>query len=304
MGSPRRRAERALTIERLPAPTLEPDLGHASGGSKSYYTVTCTSLSVLRDTPAQDVFVVQDMRIVIIANGEPPTTHDVARWLREDCVLICADGGASVALALDLHPHHVVGDFDSLSDGELHVLAANGAQLHRHSPRKDETDLELALLVAAGMFTTEGTENTETKRNLSFVFVPSVISVVQEVKEIMVLGALGGRTDHMLANMLLLAMPALKGIHVIIAHGNERLFLIDARDAATSANIYAQPGDRVSLIPFGDDALGVSTDGLEYPLRDESLFIGPARGISNVMLGGKATVQLQQGMLLCVVATN
>jgi thiamine pyrophosphokinase len=241
------------------------------------------------------------MRTVIIANGEPPTHHGIARWLREGDALICADGGARAALALDLKPQHVIGDFDSLSDDELRELERRGAQLHRHSPRKDETDLELALLFAVGKKTTEGmegTESTEKRRKDSVFSVPSVVN------EIVVLGAMGGRRDHELANILLLAMPQLKGARVTLAHGDERMFLVDARDGATATTLRGQHGDIVSLLPFGGDAHGIRTEGLEYPLRDESLFVGPARGVSNVMLSNEAIVSLRQGMLLCVITTH
>jgi thiamine pyrophosphokinase len=222
------------------------------------------------------------MRIVIIANGDPPTKDDVARWLSDGAVLICADGGARTALALGLAPAHVIGDFDSLSEAELHELERRGACLHRHPARKDETDLELALLLAARPATAHGGKPGEKV-------------------EIVVLGARGGRLDHELANMLLLAMPALKGVEVWLAHDRERAFLLDARDHPAQVTLRGRAGDVVSLLPFGGDAHGIRTTGLEYPLNDESLFVGPARGVSNVMLGDTATVALSQGMLLCVM---
>lgn len=217
------------------------------------------------------------MRIVIIANGDPPAQDEVARWLDGGATLVCADGGARTALALGLVPAYVIGDFDSLSEDNLHELARRGAQLHRHPARKDETDLELALLFTARLARDD------------------------ERIEIVVLGARGGRLDHELANMLLLAMPALKCADVSIVHGQERVFLIDARDRPAQLTLRGSPGDTVSLLPFGGDAHGIRTTGLEYPLRDESLFVGPARGVSNVLLGETATIFLRQGMLLCVV---
>ncbi len=225
------------------------------------------------------------MRTVIIANGEPPTSDDIARWLRDGDQLICADGGAKVALALNLRPQHVIGDFDSLSEADLRELEARGAHLHQHSPRKDETDLELALL-----FAVDSLPRTRGRDGVG--------------DEITVLGAMGGRRDHELANMLLLAMPQLKGARVILAHKDERLFLIDARDGATEAVLHGQPDEIVSLLPFGGDAHGIRTEGLEYLLSDESLFVGPARGVSNVMLGEEATVSLRRGMLLCVMTSS
>ncbi len=60
------------------------------------------------------------------------------------------------------------------------------------------------------------------------------------------------------------------------------------------------PGDLVSLFPFGTDALGVTTLGLAYPLREEPLHAGPARGLSNVRTAAEARVSLRSGRLLIV----
>jgi len=56
----------------------------------------------------------------------------------------------------------------------------------------------------------------------------------------------------------------------------------------------------VSLIPFGVDGAGVTTDGLRYPLRRETLVLGTARGVSNVRVGEQASVALETGAILVV----
>jgi thiamine pyrophosphokinase len=71
-------------------------------------------------------------------------------------------------------------------------------------------------------------------------------------------------------------------------------------DSPASAVLGGRVGDLVSLFPFGDDALGVATDGLAYPLRDEPLRFGPARGLSNVRSSPEARVSLRAGRLLIV----
>jgi thiamine pyrophosphokinase len=212
-------------------------------------------------------------RIVIIANGEPPRPADLRQWLRPSDTLLCADGGARAALAHGLHPQRVIGDFDSLSDAELDALQAGGAILERHPIHKDETDLELVLRYAAAL----------------------------HPMEIVILGALGGRLDQTVANVMLLAMPMLAGCRVLLAAGGEQTFVIHP---GTPFELIGHAGDVVSLIPFGGDARGIHTEGLEYPLRDEPLLFGPARGVSNVMLGERAWVSVREGLLLCVQTTN
>jgi thiamine pyrophosphokinase len=56
----------------------------------------------------------------------------------------------------------------------------------------------------------------------------------------------------------------------------------------------------VSLFPFGAGVEGVATEGLAYPLRDEALPFGPARGLSNVRTGPEARVAVRVGRLLVV----
>ena len=215
-------------------------------------------------------------RIVIIANGVPPDEATVRRWLQPDddstrVRLICADGGARIALALGLTPEVVVGDLDSLDEAAQARLKAMGCRLVVYPTAKDWTDLELALKLAAQ----EG------------------------ATEIVILGALGGRLDQELANILLLLLPELQDISARIADDRPEIFV-----ARGQAEIAGQSGDVVSLIPLGGDAEGIVTEGLLYPLSDEPLLSGPARGVSNVMTGRKARVTLRSGTLLIVHSPN
>ncbi len=59
----------------------------------------------------------------------------------------------------------------------------------------------------------------------------------------------------------------------------------------------------MSLLPIGGDAHGITTDGFRYPLRDERLRTGPARGLSNVRTAPDASVTLREGRLLVVEVT-
>jgi thiamine pyrophosphokinase len=65
-----------------------------------------------------------------------------------------------------------------------------------------------------------------------------------------------------------------------------------------------KPGDTVSLIPLGGDTEGITTQWLEYPLEDETLYFGSTRGISNVLLDENATVFIKKGLLLCIIIHN
>ena len=64
--------------------------------------------------------------------------------------------------------------------------------------------------------------------------------------------------------------------------------------------IDGETSDTISLIPLTSAAEGISTRNLQYPLRRETLLPGPARGISNVMLGDRAELEFARGLLLLV----
>jgi thiamine pyrophosphokinase len=119
-----------------------------------------------------------------------------------------------------------------------------------------------------------------------------------------VLGAFGGaRLDHALANVWLLAHPGLATVDVVLLDAGSRVSLVTAPapDGAPVRRALPGPsGATVSLLPLGGDVTGITTAGLRYPLRDEPLRTGPARGLSNVRTGPEAAVTVRAGRLLVV----
>ncbi|HNP73829.1 MAG TPA: thiamine diphosphokinase [Kouleothrix sp.] len=207
------------------------------------------------------------MYMVIAANAPDLDATPFVEQVRAADRLVAADGGALPLLRLGRAPDIVIGDMDSLDDAALRELAARGAELRRFRRDKDETDLELALLYAAAAGA-------------------SAIDVI---------GALGGRWDHTLANVALLALPELAGRRVRLLADGQTLLLV--RDTAA---IDGQRGDTVSLIPLAGPAHGITTQGLQYPLDDATLGFERARGISNVLLDPPGRVSLRAGLLLLV----
>lgn len=185
-----------------------------------------------------------------------------------DALLIAADGGARVARYFGLTVHAVIGDMDSIMAVDLAQLERAGAQVLRFPAEKDETDLELALIYAAE----------------------------HDVQTIRIIGAVGDRLDQTFSNLYLLELPQLAGRDVRVVAGRQEAGLLPPG----GGDILGAPGDTVSLLPLNGTAHGVYTEGLQYPLHDEDLVFGPARGVSNVMTGDKARVTLRSGTLLVI----
>jgi len=209
------------------------------------------------------------MKALIIANG---TLEDCGAWSDEIAqagLVVAADGGARNARALGLVPNALVGDVDSLDPETASWLAEQGTVVVRHPAAKDETDLELALLYAAQA----------------------------GAGEITILGAWGGRPDQALANVQLLAHPALAGRQVRLLGTRYEALLLRGGEMAT---LGVTVGDTVSLLPLCAEARGVHTAGLRWALSGDTLRFGLARGISNQANAPIVQVRLEEGLLLVV----
>jgi thiamine pyrophosphokinase len=219
------------------------------------------------------------MAALILADGDVPPRSDLdgawPGWDDRIEVVIAADGGARHAATLGVAIDLWVGDGDSIGEDALAALENAGVPLERSPQDKDESDTELAIRAALRL----GHES------------------------VLILGALGGRIDHALANIGLLAMPELAGKEVAILDGRSRTVLVRAPGpdgAPVERRLPGRPGDLVSLLPLGPGVEGVTTSGLAYPLVDEPLPPGRARGLSNVRSTSDAAVIVRRGLLLVV----
>lgn len=204
-------------------------------------------------------------RALIFANGNLSDVEAARCMIRDDDTLISADGGTRHLFNMNLVPQIVVGDLDSLNEIEKDKLATAGVRIEHARRDKDETDLELAVRHA----------------------------LVEGHEVIRIVGALGGRIDHTLGNLALLSDPSLAGVDLRLDDGIQEALLVRER-----ADLLGKVGDIVSLLPWGGDVTGITTEGLKWSLKDEILFGHRTRGISNEMLGSKACVKIKKGLLL------
>lgn len=208
-----------------------------------------------------------DKRAIVFANGEMPNVDWAKKRILSSDTLIAVDGGLNHCLKMALTPYLLIGDLDSITPLQAEEMSALGCRIEKYPVEKDETDLELALLWAA-------------KKNFS---------------TILIFGALGGRIDQTIANLSLLLLPELFNLDVLILTEEDEIFVI-----TSEVMIKGSVGDRVSLLPWGGSALGVTTARLKYPLQDAILTPDRSRGVSNVMLEKTASVKIESGSLLCV----
>ena len=208
------------------------------------------------------------MRAVVFVNGEIADYDAAARWLHRDDYLVAADGGASHMEALGLSPDVIVGDLDSIDKRLLARLQADGAEVEKHPAAKDATDLELAIARA----------------------------ISDGAKEILLIGALGGRLDQTLANLLILAQQDWN-VPLAIAEGNQLARMLRGPQQLT---LTGPTGGYVSAAALSDEVTGVTYQGLEYPLVNATLRLGSTRGISNTLATSPAQISIDKGILLVI----
>ncbi len=199
------------------------------------------------------------MRVLVVANGEPPSGDLLHRLAAAADLIVAADGGAIIALDAGITPDAVVGDLDSVSARPS--LSFPPERLHR-VPELDSTDLQKAVAFA----------------------------IARGATQVDIVAAGGGRADHALANLSVLV--AFRGEADLRVHDD--LFEISLVDG--TATIDAAPGTLISLVAIGP-CHGVTTSGMRWDLHDFTLTFSP-RGVHNEVALAPATVSVRGGDLL------
>lgn len=202
---------------------------------------------------------------VIVIGGDDvhPGVHDD---LPDRAWVIAADSGLDQAARIGLRVDLAVGDMDSVDSQRL---ANHRGPVDLHPVDKDATDFELAL------------EHAVDRPN---------------IERIIVLGGLGGRIDHFLANASIIASDRFASCEIEWLAGTARIMVVRHH-----AQLHGVPGQTVSLLPAGGTVTGITTTGLKWQLVDATLPFGSSRGISNEFSKPVATVQIASGCLLAIV---
>lgn len=199
-------------------------------------------------------------RCAIVAAGEIRDYAAVKALLQPDTAIICADGGYRHCAAMNLTPHLLVGDFDSL--GELPA----GIETLRLRPDKNYTDSAVALDCA----------------------------LERGCTDLVLTGMLGGRLDHSLANLALAGQAAKKGMTVLLTDG---IVEVHALCGPGELHLPNRPGCYFSLLAL-ERCAGVTIHHGKYPLDNYDLNVTDPRAISNEFAGRDVRITQRSGLLL------
>lgn len=176
---------------------------------------------------------------------------------------IAADKGYAYAEKSGIVPDVFVGDFDSFCD----AMCVKSPEVICLKPEKDMTDTQEALDIA----------------------------ISRGATDITVLGALGGRVDHALANLHLLKYGYDRGACVVLCDKNTTVML-----ATGDVAVPKKEGFCLSLIPL-IKCEHVSVSGVYYPLNDAVMDIGNPYGVSNEFVDDVAHIHIGSGQMLVLI---
>lgn len=179
--------------------------------------------------------------------------------------IICADGGFEIAQKLKLRQDILIGDYDSCTLPDKRNAIILPAE-------KDMTDTEAALDLAVS-------------KNYTYIDI---------------LGGLGGRFDHTMGNIGLLAKYCGAINHLTIFDGANYVFMINPSSVLVKKGSYKY----ISLISYGETAQDVCISGVKYPLHNFSLTNTTTIGVSNEILSNEAEISFSKGKLLIILSKN
>jgi thiamine pyrophosphokinase len=213
------------------------------------------------------------MKIAILSGGPTGLLPKLNDDFFSDVSWVGVDRGTLTLLQAGITPVRAFGDFDSISGEELETLYQSSIPLSTFVAEKDATDLELALDWA----------------------------LIQEPEHCYLVGATGGRLDHMLVNIQFL----IKGIG-----SSTKVHLLDQQNRVTllepgAYNIVKRPEfNYISLIAYTPEVRGLTLEGFKYPLNNQTLMWGSSLCVSNELHVPQGVLQFKQGLLLLIYSRD
>ena len=184
--------------------------------------------------------------------------------------IIAGDKGLEALYQLKIIPNHVVGDFDSVSPEILEFYKKQSQIIfHTFNAEKDNTDTDIAFKLAIQL----------------------------KSSKITILGALGKRMDHALANIHILKDALEANIPCQIIDKHNRIYLINKQVELEKDKVY---GKYISLIPLTSEVKDLTLTGFKYPLNNYDLPIGTSLGVSNEIVENIAQIKMKKGILIVI----
>lgn len=216
----------------------------------------------------QEIYrVIFNMVAIIVCSGSIIDYSYHEKYFNIAKSIICVDGGAKHLRNLELVPDVLIGDLDSIQKEDLEYLNSLNVRIIKYPSEKNMTDTEIAVDFA----------------------------VESGYTEIIIIGGIGSRLDHSLANIFLLKQMLSRGIKGMIVNEHNEIMLVKDR-----IFVMREEGYKLTLLPLTNVVEGITTKGLYYELNCEDIEMGSSRGVSNEFLDETAEITIKKGLLMVI----
>jgi thiamine pyrophosphokinase len=188
--------------------------------------------------------------------------------IKDGDYIICADGGYRIAMENGIEPDLLLGDFDSMTREEMNIPAH--IPVKEFNPEKDYTDLQLCL---------------DTVIEMGFT-------------DVEIWGGIGGRLDHTIANIQLMANYSKELNSLVMLDGQNECFILYGDNEASKHTLNAGDKRFIGLFALSEECQRVSIEGAKYPLTSHTLTSTFPLGVSNEFTAAEATITIGTGTLL------
>ena len=211
------------------------------------------------------------MKKALIVTGGNINIKWFQNWLKNKKfnLIIAVDKGLEALDLLGIKPDYIIGDFDSINESVLSKYQENVITLNKE---KDFTDTHEALKFALKLASTE----------------------------IIIVGAIGSRLDHTLANVYILREALENNVKCTILNEHNKVFLIN-KDAEIKKDTNYK---YVSILPLTENVEGITLTGFKYTLDNSELKIGQSIGVSNEQIEKTARIEIRKGILIIIYSKD
>lgn len=206
---------------------------------------------------------------IIITGGllEEDVVFKVIENVKEPWI-IGVDKGVEFLYKHNIIPNYIVGDFDSLSEEIVdYYRHKTNVPIREYNPVKDASDTEIAVR----------------------------LGITLGCSELIILGATGGRIDHLWANVQTLMIPFEAGVEAVILDSQNRIRLIGGETHLRKEEAY---GKYFSVFPLGPEVHEFSIAGAKYPLHQHTLTPYDSLCVSNQIADDEAVIDFTTGTVI------
>ncbi len=189
------------------------------------------------------------------------------KYLEKSETILGIDGGTDILYKNNIKPDLIIGDMDSI-DGKILEYFKKETKVTIFPSKKNETDTELGLNWC----------------------------IDNNKKNVIIFNSMQKRLDHIQGLIANLIFAHKNGLNLEIVNQQQRIFISENK------SFEINKGVNISLIPLTEVVEGISTEGLEYPLKNENLYFDHSRGISNVALKNEIKITHKKGLLMIIVS--